>query len=50
MYLDFQEQALRVHQQVALPTSNLLVAVVSSLFAADAGRLGRLGIGDARAR
>ena len=50
MHLDFQEQTLGVHQQVTLPTSNLLVGVVASVFAAAAGRLGRLGVGDARAR
>jgi hypothetical protein len=50
-HLGFQDQSFGVHEQVALPAPHLLlVFVVSSLFAARPGSLGRLRVDDARAR
>src|SRR5215218_11243911 len=45
----FKDQPLGVHQKVPLSASDLLVAVVSPLFAAYPGRLGRLRIRYSRA-
>jgi hypothetical protein len=42
--LGFEEQSLRVHQQVALPAAHLLAAVVAPLLVADAGGLCRVGV------
>ena len=39
VHLGLEDQALGVHQEVPFAASNLLVAVVSSLFAADSGAL-----------
>jgi hypothetical protein len=44
VHLGFEHQALGVHQEVALPSLDLLSSVVASPFSAHAGRLDRLGI------
>src|SRR5215213_6910210 len=42
--LGLQDQSLRIHEQVSLPTANLLTTVVSPRFSAHPGSLCRLGI------
>src|SRR5918998_250490 len=48
--LGLEDQAFRIHEQVALAPADLLAAVVASMFTADPARLGRLRIDDTRAR
>jgi hypothetical protein len=48
--LGFEQQALRVYQQVSLSAFDLLATVVAALFSSHAGALDRLAIHDARAR
>jgi hypothetical protein len=50
VHLGFEHQALRVHEQVPFPAPNPLVAIVSPLLATNPSGIGRLGVGDARAR
>ncbi len=50
MYLGFEYQALRVHEQVEFSALHFLVTVVSSLLSSHAGALDRLGIYYAGAR
>src|SRR3990170_4804871 len=47
--LRFEHETLRVHQDVALASLDLLAPVVTSIFSAHRGGLNRLGIHHARA-
>jgi hypothetical protein len=50
MHLGFEDQSLRVYQEVSLSAFDLLASVIAALFSAYAGRLYRLAIYNARAR
>jgi hypothetical protein len=42
VYLGFEDQALRIYEQVSLSAANLLAAIVSPVFATHSGGFGRL--------
>ena len=44
VYLGFEHQGFRIHEQVSLAAADLLAAIVAPLFATGPARLGRLGI------
>src|SRR5215212_7995789 len=46
----FEHQTFCVHEQMPLPATHLLATIEAPVLAADAGRLHRLAVHDARAR